>query len=322
MTLPASAKDTAKAITRWCETEGVAHTFTHLKGGHLAVVMRRQGKTRRVVFSASPSDRRSVENVLRDVRKEARVLGWTPKSQEDKMGICIGGSYAHKPKTEASIGPAGPVTITRPSPDKAPAPPARFAFKRFGPGNMDKQLRAALAKRNDWAIKQEDAGRPHEDILKDLTEVGWVLTNVASIHSMIERTRNKAAGYVAPSRQKKADKQRQELAWTIQQVAPSDTPYMALDPAQRLAEIQKDMKKQQREKLEAKQRKDGVATLSAEQFDDLRQAMADKRGLGELAQAIERAIIPVMEAHFAKQHAELKAKADKWDAISGLVREA
>ena len=319
MNLPASAKDTVKAITRWCENEGVAHTFTHLKGGHLAVVMRRQGKTRRVVFSASPSDRRSVENVLRDVRKEARVLGWTPKSQEDNMGICIGGTYGHKPQPQVSTGPAGPVTVTKPE-NRAPAPPPQYVGKKFAPATSNPKLRLQLSRRNDWVIGEDEKGRPHADILKELCEVGWYLTNVASVGSMIDRTRARREAE-KPKVESTPDSWRARLIGAaVDRALMSDGP--AQTAAQKLAEIQKDMKQQQREKLEVKQRKDGVATLSAEQFDDLRQAMADKRGLGELAQAIEQAIIPVMEAHFAKQHAELKAKADKWDAISGLVREA
>lgn len=82
MTMPAKARDTIRAVTDWCDREGIACTFSKLNGGHLVAELSRSGRTRRVSFSGTPADRRRVTlNVLRDVRKEARALGWAPENE-------------------------------------------------------------------------------------------------------------------------------------------------------------------------------------------------------------------------------------------------
>lgn len=85
MTMPAKARDTIRAVTDWCDREGIGCSFRKLNGGHIAAELSRAGKTRRVSFSGTPADRRKVTlNVPRDVRKEARALGWAPENERRK----------------------------------------------------------------------------------------------------------------------------------------------------------------------------------------------------------------------------------------------
>lgn len=82
MIAPAKAKHTMRAVSDWCDREGIACTFRKLNGGHMVAEISRGGMTRRVSFSGTPADRRRVtQNVLRDVRKEARALGWAPSQR-------------------------------------------------------------------------------------------------------------------------------------------------------------------------------------------------------------------------------------------------
>ena len=259
VSLPASAKDVALAVAKWCEAAGVPYDFgTSKKHCYAQLTWNRQ--SRKVYFASTPSDRRARYNVLSDVRRTVRDLGWTGKSppieerllptpkEEKEMVHIVGGSAPSKPVQKSSEGPASVVTITRAGAEEAPPVPH----------HNEEINRRRIKARNKWVYEQSEAGRDPMKLLEQLRSVGWQIKGPDNIYAM-KAQHKKDAGLSKPT----APKVR--------------TP-------------------------------DPVVSHEADGRPD------------DLVMQLARAIAPIIEARLS-ECAEWKAKADKWDAISGLVRD-
>lgn len=252
--LGAKAKPTAEAIARWCEREGLGYEFLPARGRHPRVRLSLNRQSRMVVFSGSPSDTRVIENVLQNVRKEARNLGWEPR-KESPMEAPVVKSLADLPKlAEAPAVPESGV----------PKIPEKWRGKSVVGNIRCDELKAAFKRRNEWVANELDHGTRHADILHYLKQAGWDIQTESALDYMAM----KARGYTAP--------------------------------------------------------KPGVPKPEPEVFQP--RAPAERQAtVDPLVLAIAEAIAPLIRDQLAKQSKALealKAKADKWDAISGLVREA
>lgn len=252
--LGAKAKPIAEAIARWCEREGIGYEFLPARGGHPSVRLSLSRQTRKVFFSSSASDQRTILNVLQSVRKEARAMGWEPR-KETPMEASVVKSLSELPKV---VGPPDPVkSIVRrqepPGPDGAPRPP-------------DKQAR------NEWIFQKMEAGANKEDLARKLSAAGWDM-KPQSVYAQWRLTRREKG--FAPAFTIKRGRGRKGPA-------PTDKPKVPEAP---------------------------VSPVS----------------IAPLVLAIAEAIAPLIREQLAQQGRSieaLKAKADKWDAIAGLVKDA
>lgn len=250
--LGAKAKPTAEAIARWCEREGLGYEFLPARGRHPRVRLSLNRQSRMVVFSGSPSDNRVIENVLQNVRKEARSLGWEPK-KDTPMEAPVVKSLADLPKLAEPVSERSPV----------PGIPAAWRGKSVRGNIRDPDLRVAFERRNVWVRDAMRDGLGYDEVIAALRKAGWDVQTISAIDMMV----NKANGgsYAAP----KPPRHEPE----VKHRAPAE-PQADIDP---------------------------------------------------LVLSIAEALAPLIRDQLAKQSKAmeaLKAKADKWDAISGLVREA
>lgn len=257
-TLGSKAKPAAEAIARTCERYGFGCQFGHA-GKHPYAEITWNRQSRKVYFSGTPTDRRATHNVITDVKKAARSLGWEPTNdnQETKMQIV---------KTMADL----PRLAER---SFAPEIPAAWRGKSIRGRATSSDLQAALKKRNAWIMEQSAAGVRHADILEDLRRAGWDIQSAGAIDMVVF----KGKGGTYPSQTKPA---------LPKPANPSKT-----DPGPIRVEMQHQ----------------------------------SPEGMDALVFAIAQAIAPLIRDQLAQQSKAieaLKAKADKWDAISGLVREA
>lgn len=253
--LGAKAKPTAEAIARWCEREGLGYEFLPARGRHPRVRLSLNRQSRMVVFSGSPSDSRVIENVLQNVRKEARNMGWEPR-KEIPMEKPVVKSLADLPK------------LADPAATRLPVPgiPAAWRGKSVRGNIRDPDLRVAFERRNAWVRDAMQDGLGYDEVTAALRKAGWDVQTISAIDMMV----NKANGgsYKAP--------------------------------------------KPPRHEPEVEHRAVAASVPTAATIDPLVLAIAE-------------AIAPLIRDQLAAQTRALealKAKADKWDAISGLVREA
>lgn len=250
------AKPAAEAIARTCERYGFGCQFGHA-GKHPYAEITWNRQSRKVYFSGTPRDRRATHNVIMDVKKAARSLGWEPTNdnQETEMQIV---------KTMADL----PRLAERSS---APEIPANWRGKSIRGRASSADLQEALSKRNTWIMEQSAAGVRHWDILEDLRRAGWDIQSAGAIDMVVF----KGKGGTYPSQNK----------------APLPKPTNA------------------------------TKTDMGPEFVIQYQS---PEGTDPLVYAIAQAIAPLIRdqlAQQAKSMETLKAKADKWDAIAGLVRD-
>lgn len=246
--LGAKAKPTAEAIARWCEHEGIGYEFVAAKGRHPRVNLSLNRRTRMVVFSGSPSDSRVIENVLQNVRKEARFLGWEPR-KETPMETPVLKSLSDLPKL-AEPEPHS-VEIRLAKTNAAPRPPN-------------------IKARNEWIFQRFEDGDDKDQIHAQLVAAGWKSLQPKSVYAQYKLTRRQKGFPTGAPRPRKGGK------------------------------------------LVAQPEPGRVQHIAAPTIDPLVLAIAE-------------AIAPLIREQLAKQSKaleSLKAKADKWDAISGLVRES
>ena len=290
-TLGAKAKPLAETIARFCEREGIAVQFRNT-GKHPCAEITVNRQTRKVFFSGTPSDWRLKQNVIRDIKQQARLIGWEPK--EDRMENVTVKSLQDLPQITAE--PAVP-SVTA----SAPRIPEQWLGKNLSGNKACPELRAAMDARNAWVAACIRAGWDGHRILDALRAAGWKIETEAALLYM----QGKALGTI-PTRAKKPE---------------TAKPAMTPERVKYLEAKEREIAEEQKGKSPSEWRK-RLGDLAAKRGLTELAEYAKKSDASALALAIEQAIIPVMEAHFAKQLAELKAKADKWDAISGLVREA
>lgn len=291
-TLGAKAKPLAETIARFCEAQGIAVEFRKT-GKHPCAEITVNRQTRKVFFSGTPSDWRLKENVLRDIKQQARLIGWEPK--EETMQHVTVKSLKDLPQITAES------TAPSVTPSGVPRIPEQWLGKNLSGNKACPELRAAMDARNAWVAACIRAGWNGHRILDALRAAGWKIETEAALLYM----QGKALGTI-PSRAK-----------TPEPAKPAMTP----ERVKYLEAKEREIAEEQKGKSPYEWRK-RLGDLAAKRGLTELAEYAEKSGASALALAIEQAIIPVMEAHFAKQLAELKAKADKWDAISGLVREA
>lgn len=254
--LGASAKPLAEHIARFCEQQGIGVEFRKT-GKHPCAELTFNRRSRKVFFSGTPSDWRLKENVIRDVKKTARELGWEPK-EETEMERPVVKSLRDLP--QIAVEPEHH-SLKVPTPDNpakkealgaCPQIPSAWRGKSIRGNIRDPELHEMLAHRNEWVRRASEAGVSDEKILASVRQAGWDIQTLGAVAQMAAR----AGGYKAPTVRKPAP-ERVEITHQV----------TAIDP---------------------------------------------------LVLAIAEAIAPLLKAEMKA----LKAKADKWDAISGLVREA
>lgn len=250
------AKPTAEIIARTCERYGFGCEFGQAnKHPYAEITVNRQ--TRKIYFSATPSDYRSRLNTISDLKKTARALGWEPNADnnedEDNDMTQTVKSLADLPR----LGEPG-----------CPPPPEQWAGKPIKGRIRHPDLLAAYAKRNEWVMQQHYAGRKHNEILRDLQDAGWDIVSSAAVDMVVFK-------------EKKGNQTNTEL-----QVNGPSKPTVQAKPVEQPAE--------------------------------------PVEGLDPLILAIAHVIAPLIRAQLAQQGKQLEAyktKADKWDAIAGLVRD-
>lgn len=249
--LGAGAKPIALHIARFCEREGIAVEFRKTgRHPHAEITVNRQ--TRKVFFSGTPSDHRTMENVIRDLKQQARSIGWEPRKEPEMPPV----------KTLADLPKLVEPAASRPP---APAIPDAWRGKSVRGNIRDPELRVAFDRRNVWVRDAMRDGLGYDEVMAALRKAGWDVQSISAIDMMV----NKADG----------------------------GSYKASKPA---------APKMPRHEPEVQHR-------------------APAASIDPLVLAIAEAIAPLMREQLAKHRKELeamKAKADKWDAISGLVREA
>lgn len=261
--LGAKAKPTAQAIARFCEREGIGYEFEPSRRGHPSVRLTMNRQSRKVFFSGTPGDQRVIENVLQNVRKEARSMGWKPRKETPVETVAR--TLSDLPKVVERSEPA-PSVVKRydpPAPD-IPRPPERWVNRSYSAPEVTPELSKALEARNEWIFEQKRSGRKSPDIYLDLTRVGWSIKSAANIDATYSTMRQKL-GLSKPRSERPENPE------------PEAVP--------------------------------GISTPN----------------LDPLVLAIAEAIAPMVREQLAKQSQEiqaLRAKADKWDAIAGLVKEA
>lgn len=240
--LGAKAKPTAEAIAKWCEREGVGYEFLPPRGGHPSVRLSLNRQSRKVFFSATPSDMRVIENVLQSVRKEARVMGWKPRKEAPMETVA---------KTLSDI----PKLVNQGAP----------VIRRYEHPKSDIPKPPNVDRRNEWIFDQMIAGGDHHEVADKLSTAGWDL-KPQSVYAQYRKTRLEK-GYEPALKMQKRGNEKSE---------PSKPAHVS-SPA-----------------------------VSSETIHD------------PLVIAIAEAIAPLLR----DQIRSLKVKADKWDAIAGLVKDA
>jgi hypothetical protein len=252
--LGAKAKPLAEGIARWCEQEGIGVEFGR-RGKHPFAELTFNRQTRKFFFSGTPSDWRTSENQIRDIKATVRAMGWTPR-KETEMETPVVKSLADLPK------------LAEPAQPGVPQIPEKWRGKSIRGNIRCDELRAALDARNTWVSQEMKAGKTSEYLLAKLQKAGWDVQTPSAIDMMAF----KADGSRYPSE--------------INRVKP--LPKAANPPT-----------------IPARPERVEIEHRAPE-------------GLDPLVIAIAQAIAPL----FHEQLRTLRAKADKWDAISGLVREA
>lgn len=263
--LGAKAKPIAQAIARWCERESIGYEFEPAIGKHPRVRLSYNRQSRVVYFSSTASDFRTVENVLSNCRKEARLMGWKPRKEKPVEASVK--SLADLPRLAETTTPEPhSVVIRYQHPEKVPAPPQQFLRKQLPSGRHSfPQLTKAIRERNKWVAEQKANGRADDAVWGDLIGAGWLIKSAGNISGMLSQHR-KAEGVIVSDKAPRHEPEAQHRVTPEQQGT--------VDP---------------------------------------------------LVLAIAEAIAPLIREQIAKQRAEtqaLKAKADKWDAIAGLVKDA
>lgn len=269
--LGAKAKPTAEAIARWCEREGLGYEFLPAKGRHPRVRLTLNRRSRMVIFLGSPSDSRVIENVLQNVRKEARFLGWEPR-KETPMEAPVVKSLADLPKLAEPASEPHSVIIRYEHPEKKPDAPSGCPRPR-GRSHQDPDYQSACKKRNEWVFQRFEDGWSIDKIYEAVIAAGWEAKSAQNMYAYATFHRQEA-GLSGKGRRKQAPKHIPLNTFRPEPERVEHTAMPAIDP---------------------------------------------------LVLAITEAIAPLIRDQLANQRKDmesLKAKADKWDAISGLVREA
>ena len=252
--LGAKAKPLAEGIARWCEQEGIGVEFGK-RGKHPFAEITFNRQTRKVFFSGTPSDFRTGDNQIRDLKTTLRNMGWTPR-KETEMETPVVKSLSDLPR------------LAEPASAGVPQIPEKWRGKSVRGNIRCEELRAALDARNAWVGRELKAGQNQEYLLAKLQKAGWDVQTPSAIDMMAF----KADGSKYPSEVNRV------------KVLPK-----AANPPT----------------IQARPERVTVEHRAPEALDPL-------------VIAIAQAIAPL----FHEQFRTLKAKADKWDAISGLVREA
>jgi hypothetical protein len=286
--LSPKAKPTAEIIARACERYGFGCQFgTANKHPYAEITVNRQ--TRKIYFSSTPSDYRSRLNTISDLKKTARALGWEPNANinedEDTDMTQTVKSLADLPR----LGEPG-----------CPPPPDQWAGKPIRGRIRHPDLLAAYAKRNRWIMEQHHAGMKHNEILGHLRTAGWDITSSGAVDMVVFKEKNG-----------KYSNEEERYTNYAEQLTNTDMPRLP-----RLSTT----KRHERELTEAAT---DTSFISSRPFVTMTPAPASE-GLDPLVLAIATVIAPLIREQLAQQAKQMetyKAKADKWDAIAGLVRD-
>lgn len=168
-TLGAKAKPLAEAIARFCEREGIALQFRKT-GKHPCAEITVNRQTRKVFFSGTPSDWRIKENVIRDIKQQARSIGWEQK--EENMESVVVKSLSDLPRLAEPEPKCEPhsVEIRLAKTSTAPRPPN-------------------IAARNEWIFDRFEAGEDKDQIHARLVASGWISLQPQSVYAQYKLTR-------------------------------------------------------------------------------------------------------------------------------------
>jgi len=259
--IPSQARATADALVQFFIKAGVDYEFLPIGGGgHPQVRMAWGRESRKMSFSATPSDkRRGSHNAVSQARRLCREMGWKKKEKVMKMGKQGMSMFDAQ---QASSGPASEARVFRPNGYmlkgvKIPEAPEGYVPTRGqrGWGNL-------LEERNAAMFEARQQGATGKEILTVVTAAGWRM-KLQTVHTAIS-----------------AEKYRRLDAAAAKDC---DTPVKQAAAPQ-------------------------VKPTSIEPIDPL---------IIEIA----KAIAPLLEKRF-KVDPEISAKADKWDAIKGLINDA
>lgn len=258
--LSPKAKSTAEIIARTCERYGFGCEFGQAnKHPYAEITVNRQ--TRKIYFSATPSDYRSRLNTISNLKKTARSLGWEPDADNNED------EDTDMTQTVKSL-----ADLPRLSDAPAPGLPPNYIGKPIRGRITNLELLKAYEKRNEWIVARNEAGAKSTEIWQELRRAGWDLAGPSAVEMVLY----KARGGTYPSQVKRGD------------VRPAPAP----------------------EKIE--------------QAEPVEATPKNVEGLDPLILAIAHVIAPLIRAQLAQQGKQLEAyktKADKWDAIAGLVRD-
>lgn len=164
------------------------HVSFHQGGVHPYALFERDGQSTKLVFSGTPSDRRTVLNQRAEAKRIFEKMGWAPVSEEEKsvVGLVSTGKGSMFDAQSSSQGPASPVKVIKPSGEtdimvagvavpKVPEIAKKLAgTKSKGPP----AYQAWMKKRNAWldAVFEADPKTRWEDVVAALELAGYKTT--------------------------------------------------------------------------------------------------------------------------------------------------
>lgn len=191
-TYPRTAEKTARALRRWCDANAVDHEFLPVNGaGHPMIRVRHKDQTRKMSFSATPSDkRRGSLNAVSQLKRALRDMGWKPRKQEYenmKMGKQNLSKFDSRSPT---LGAASECKVTRLKPPSVSGVeiPLAYAGYKVGTRPSTAEQSAIIADRNHAMLAANMAGATYEEIHKALHSAGWGVS-LNSVSPLITKQR-------------------------------------------------------------------------------------------------------------------------------------
>lgn len=189
--LPKPSQVIAWKLKEFCEQNGIQYAFRKANGsGHPSIEIWYDGEKRKLAFSSSPSDHRAPLNAVRQLKRKLVEMGWSPAQRELDIGekkVPFEDTFKNQ---KQSSGAASPVTSIDPKIVQGVAMPI------FGASTIDQ--------RNEAMLQANEAGAPHDAIIKALHAAGW--DKITSVSGHLTRARNIREG-LAPKHKRRPVKE-------------------------------------------------------------------------------------------------------------------
>lgn len=190
-TYPRTAETTARALRRWCDANAVQHEFLPVNGaGHPMIRVRHKDQTRKMSFSATPSDkRRGSLNAVSQLKRALRDMGWKPRKLENEPMRMRRQNLSKFDSQSPSLGAASECKVTRLKPPvvagvEIPLVPAGNTNCKPSSDAESETIKA----RNSAMLAAKMAGASHAEIYDSLVSAGWGMS-INSVSALITKQR-------------------------------------------------------------------------------------------------------------------------------------